>query len=297
MLPRLMILADVIYGQTFQVPDIFTVGMLIVLEGALSVDNALVLGLLAKRLAPHQRKKALTYGLVGAFVFRFAAIAGVVWLLKYPVVKLVGGAYLLYVAIKHFVSERPHDDEVKIGPDGHPIIEDLTPAEREAEIAQRLPIPEALDPSAPKPAAPVSLARAYAGFWPTVMVIELTDIAFAVDSIVAAVAFVPQHTGPGPNPKLWVVIAGGFFGVILMRFAAMIFVKLLDRFPRFEVAAYLLVAIIGSKLVFDWAAHSVFHWTWVDFHHPNNPAFWGFWTLMLGAFALGFLGRKKDQPA
>ena len=115
-------------------------------------------------------------------------------------------------------------------------------------------------------------------FWSTVGVIELTDIAFAVDSILAAIALVGAaptgHTGF--HPKLWVVITGGMLGVILMRFAAVIFIKLLDKFPRFETAAYLLVAVIGGKLLVDWhfnvpgQAHSR-----VDFHSPVQPCLLG----------------------
>ena len=69
--------------------------------------------------------------------------------------------------------------------------------------------------------------------------IELTDIAFAVDSIVAAIAMVsstPKPPGQRLHPKLWLVVVGGMLGVIAMRFAAAMFMKLLERFPRFELA-------------------------------------------------------------
>jgi len=56
--------------------------------------------------------------------------------------------------------------------------------------------------------------------------------------------------------KLWVVITGGILGVVLMRYAASIFVRLLERFPRFEISAYLLVSVIGFKLLADWAFNS-----------------------------------------
>jgi hypothetical protein len=88
-------------------------------------------------------------------------------------------------------------------------------------------------------------------FWKTVAVIELTDIAFAVDSILAAMALAGSK-----SDKLWVVVAGGILGVILMRFAASVFVRLLERYPRFEVSAYLLVIVIGLKLLADWALNS-----------------------------------------
>jgi predicted tellurium resistance membrane protein TerC len=84
-------------------------------------------------------------------------------------------------------------------------------------------------------------------------------------------------------------------GVILMRFAAVIFIKLLERFPRFEVSAYLLVIVIGAKLLADWYFNTPEHPHRVDFHSWRNPAFWIFWTLMLGCFAYGFIRKKNAK--
>lgn len=248
------------FGQTFSLHDLVVISLLVVLEGVLSIDNALVLGLLAKRLPKQQQRKALTYGLGGAFVFRFVAIGAAAYLLQWRFVKLVGGGYLLWVAIKHFFLDQ-----------------------RKEELRNRSAI------SAPP--------LRHAGFWSTVAVIELTDIAFAIDSIVAAIALVGSapvgHTGP--HPKLWVVITGGMLGVILMRFAAVLFIKLLDEFPRFETSAYLLVSIIGVKLIVDWGLNTPAHPHRANFHSPESAAFWIFWILMLLCFAVGFLPRKKTQ--
>ena len=94
------------FSQTFSPQDLAVVALLVLLEGVLSIDNALVLGLLAKRLPKHQQRKALTYGLGGAFIFRFIAIGTAAYLLRWRFVKLLGGSYLLWVALKHFVVER-----------------------------------------------------------------------------------------------------------------------------------------------------------------------------------------------
>src|SRR5829696_8166971 len=106
-------LAAGFFGQTFETHDLAIIVLLIVLEGVLSIDNALVLGLLAKRLPKHQQRRALTYGLVGAFVFRLLAIALATLLLKWWVVKLLGGGYLIYVAVKHFFFDEKHDEHAR----------------------------------------------------------------------------------------------------------------------------------------------------------------------------------------
>src|SRR5947199_2225721 len=100
------------FGQTFSAHDIVVIGVLVVLEGILSIDNALVLGLLARRLPKSLQGKALTYALVGPFAFRLIAVATASWLLHWRFVTLFGGAYLLWVALKHLFLERgPKPDE------------------------------------------------------------------------------------------------------------------------------------------------------------------------------------------
>jgi YkoY family integral membrane protein len=242
-------------NQTFQPRDIFLVVVLVVLEGLLSIDNALVLGLLAGKLPGRLQTKALTYGLVGSFVFRILAVCAAAWLLKWRVVKLLGGGYLIYVAVKHFVFHAAANDKAK-----------------EIDTKQNM------------------------SFWSAVISIELTDIAFATDSILAGIALV----GPAPqgsvgfHPKLWVILVGGMIGVLLMRVAAMGFIRLLARFPRFETAAYLLVAVVGLKLLADWwinADHEQ-----LNFESPTTLAFWGFWTVMLLCAGVGFLPHKPKIP-
>src|SRR6478735_11160082 len=82
------------------------IGTLVLLEGLLSADNALVLAVMVKHLPPEQRKKALFYGLLGAYVFRFIAIGVGVFLIKLWWVKILGAAYLAWLAIKYFIDKR-----------------------------------------------------------------------------------------------------------------------------------------------------------------------------------------------
>lgn len=220
----------------FTPQDLITISFLIFLEGILSIDNALVLAVLARGLPPEQQRRALTYGLVGAVVFRLMAIGLAAHLMTLNWVKFAGGGYLIFLAAKHFLKK-----------------------------------PETPEEISKKPAN---------SFWKAVVLIELTDIAFAVDSILAAVAL---------SNKYWVVFTGGILGVVLMRFAASMFLGLLEKFPFFETTAYLLVLIIGTKVFVEGL-----RLPGVDFHSSSSPYFWGFWALMLICVLLGFRRPPKD---
>jgi YkoY family integral membrane protein len=186
---------------------------------------------------------------VGAVVFRLIALSLTTYLMKWLWVKWLGGGYLIYVAASHFWKEwRGKKD-----------------GENEDSETQK---------------AKSKTPTGKWAFWKIVLVIELTDIAFAVDSILAAVAL---------SNKFWVVFTGGLMGVILMRVAANAFITLIDRFPRMEVTAYLLVLVIGTKLVIDAAKLPG-----VDFHSSSSPAFWIFWLTMLACLAVGLSRPVKS---
>jgi predicted tellurium resistance membrane protein TerC len=93
------------------------------------------------------------------------------------------------------------------------------------------------------------------------VVVELTDIAFSIDSITTAVAM---------SDKLLVVWIGGILGIVFLRFAASFFVRLLERLPRLEDLAYQLIFFIGTKLTLE-----AFH---VEIAH-------GIFWLMMGIIA------------
>lgn len=90
-------------------------------------------------------------------------------------------------------------------------------------------------------------------FWPTVLAVELMDLAFSLDNVVAAVSL---------SDKLWVVMLGVAIGIVLMRFAAGIFSKVVEKAPILKTAAYILVLNIGVELLIeDLAQVHIGDWT------------------------------------
>lgn len=84
---------------------------LVFLEGILSFDNALALAAMVKHLPPLQQRKALTYGIFGAYIFRFASLFLVVHIFENPWLRIVGGMYLLWVATNGLLAKDESDDE------------------------------------------------------------------------------------------------------------------------------------------------------------------------------------------
>jgi YkoY family integral membrane protein len=137
-----------------QFGDFFTIGLLVLLEGLLSADNALVLAVLVLGLPETEQRKALRYGMAGAFAFRTVAVLLAVGLIKITFVKLIGAAYLLYLSYSHFFRSGDAEDRRAI--------------------------------------KPATAWLGLSAFWATVVKVELTDAVFAVDSILVAVAMSPK---------------------------------------------------------------------------------------------------------
>jgi YkoY family integral membrane protein len=184
--------------------DFLTIALLVALEGLLSADNAMVLAILVLGLPKAQQRKALRYGIVGAFAFRAIATLLAVYLIQLAVVKILGAAYLLYLVYRHFFGS--------------------------ASAAERR-VPRQAKPS-----------MGLSAFWATVVKVELTDIVFAVDSILVAVAM---------SPKKWVIITGGLLGILTMRLVIGRLLALVERYPPLVDAAFVIIAWVGFKLIVE----------------------------------------------
>src|SRR5271169_4663837 len=79
------------------------IGVLVLFEGLLSADNALVLAVMVRHLPKNQQRRVLFWGIWGAVAFRFLALSLSSVLLKFWICKVLGGGYLLYLAISHFL--------------------------------------------------------------------------------------------------------------------------------------------------------------------------------------------------
>ncbi|WP_292010242.1 DUF475 domain-containing protein [Chryseobacterium sp.] len=191
---------------------------LILIESLLSVDNAAVLATIVMDLPEAQRKKALKYGIVGAYVFRGLALIFASFLISVWWIKPLGGLYLLYIAVDWFIKKFKASKEE----------EEQEEAKKESSWLYRNSI------------------GLLGHFWATVVLVEVMDLAFSIDNVFAAVAF---------SDNLLLIILGVFIGILAMRFIAQWFVKLMQKFPFLETAAFIVIAVLGLKLSFSLYEH------------------------------------------
>jgi len=223
----------------FEASDFLTIGLLVALEAVLSADNAIVLAMLVLGLPKDEQKKALRYGILGAFLFRGLATLAAAYLIQLGWVKLAGAGYLLYLAYQHFFRS---DAEQRRAP--------------------------------PK-------ARPWLGltaFWATVVKVELTDIVFAIDSILVAVAM---------SPKLWVILLGGALGIVAMRLVIGKLLSLIERYPPLVDGAFVIISWVGFKLLLEFLHKRQY----VHFEIPN----WFSLGVIVGIFVSAFLYARRQE--
>jgi tellurite resistance protein TerC len=197
---------------------------LVFLEGILSIDNAAVLGALVTPLPGDktipwpaaierfahvldplmgpQRMAALRVGLLGAYIGRGLMLVLASLIINNPWLRILGALYLIRLAFDDLGEHGETGDE-----------ED----------------------------ARVDTVKA-ASFWKIVLTVELMDLVFSIDNVVAAVSL---------SDKLWVVLVGVAIGILTMRFAAGAFSYLVEHEPVLYRAAYILVLNIGIELLLE----------------------------------------------
>lgn len=230
-------------GIHFEYADLLTIGLLVILEGLLSADNALVLAILVLGLPKEQQRKALRYGILGAFVFRILAILAATQLIAFGWVKLVGGGYLMWLTYSHFFL---HGSDTG-------------------------------DRRAIKP------ARAWLGlsaFWATVVKVELTDVVFAIDSILVAVAM---------SNKTWVIITGGVLGIVAMRLVIGQLLVIVRRYPALVDGAFIIIGWVAIKLFVEYASQAGY----IDFHMPKTVSL----GVIVVIFGIAYFYARKQGPA
>jgi YkoY family integral membrane protein len=198
---------------------------ILLLEIILSFDNAAVLATMVKDLPKEQQAKALKYGILGAYIFRGLALILVESILSIWWFKPIGGAYLIYMAVKHFAAKSVQEEI------------DSEVQETKKSFIYR------------------GTVGVIGVFWSTVLAVEFMDIVFSIDNIFAVVAY---------SDNVILICIGVFIGILAMRYVAKYFVVLMEKYPFLENSAFLVIGILGIKLCLALLVHYVPSAKWIE---------------------------------
>jgi predicted tellurium resistance membrane protein TerC len=109
--------------------------------------------------------------------------------------------------------------------------------------------------------------------------VEATDIVFAVDSILVAVAM---------SPKTWVIITGGVLGIITMRMVIGQLLRVVRRYPALVDAAFIIIAWVAVKLLIEYLNTIGF-----TSLHVNK---WVSFGLIVAIFAVAYVYARRKGP-
>ena len=210
--------------------------IIISLELVLSADNAVALASITKNLNNIDlQKKALNIGIFIALLFRILVILTAQFFLNFWPVKLIGGFYLITLSISKFISTTKNNSY-------------HSDNNKDSKSTNK------------------------SSLFKVIILLAVTDLAFSIDSITAAVAISDQFL---------LVITGAIIGVIALRFTSGLFIKLLEVYTNLEKAGYIAVGIIGLKLIIQLILYKLV-----------IPEYL-FFLLMLCLFLWGFSIREK----
>jgi len=176
--------------------------VIVSLELVLSADNAVALASITKNLNNIDlQRKALNIGIFIALLLRILVILTAQFFLNFWPVKLIGGIYLISLSISKFLSLNNNGSDKNL-----------------------------MDNS----------EKSNISLFKVILLLSVTDLAFSIDSITAAVAISDQFL---------LVITGAIIGVIALRFTSGLFIKWLEIYINLEKAGYIAVGLIGLKLI------------------------------------------------
>ncbi|WP_316830930.1 TerC family protein [Pedobacter aquatilis] len=203
-----------------------------VIEYALSVDNIFVIVLIFSAFAVEEKyyHRVLFWGILGAILMRFIFIfVGAALITKFAWILYVFGAFLVFTGIRMFFSKEGDD---KIDPENHPVV----------KWASKV---FAIHPKyeGKKFFVKINAKRMVTPLFLVLLIVEFTDLLFAVDSIPAIFAVTKDP---------YIVFFSNIFAIMGLRSMFFLLVNIIHKFHYLKTGLAFLLTFIGVKML----AHS-----------------------------------------
>jgi tellurite resistance protein TerC len=200
-----------------------------VVEYALSVDNIFVMVLIFSAFSVDKRyyHKVLLWGIIGAVIMRFLFIfLGSALINQFHWILYIFGAFLVYTGVTMFINRNQED---KIDPDKHPVV----------KFASRF---FAVHPHfvGSKFFVKMDGKKMITPLFLVLLIIEATDLVFAVDSIPAIFSITKDP---------YIVFFSNIFAILGLRSMFFLLINIIDKFHYLKVGLAALLAFIGLKML------------------------------------------------
>lgn len=200
-----------------------------VIEYALSVDNIFVIVLIFTAFAVEEKyyHRVLFWGILGAIIMRFIFIfVGAALITKFAWILYIFGAFLVFTGVKMFLSK---DDDDKIDPENHPVVKwaskifAIHPKYEGKNFFVKINHKTFVTP-----------------LFLVLLIVEFTDLLFAVDSIPAIFAVTKDP---------YIVFFSNIFAIMGLRSMFFLLVNIIHKFHYLKTGLAFLLAFIGVKML------------------------------------------------
>ena len=247
----------------------FLTGYLI--EESLSVDNLFVFIMIFGffKIEPKYQHKILFWGIIGAIVMRAIFIfAGVAILNKFAWVMYIFGAFLIYTGI-HMLFEK--DDESDFDPNKNVVI----------RIFRKI-MPVTDDRSKPRFFVKINKVVHATPFFIALLVIEVSDLIFAVDSIPAVLSV---------SKDVFIVYTSNIFAILGLRSLYFALSGIMDYFHYLKYALAGILTFIGIKMTVNELMHELGY----SFHISNFLSLGVIVSFLTLSIILSIIFKKKNN--
>lgn len=200
-----------------------------VIEYALSVDNIFVIVLIFTAFAVEEKyyHRVLFWGILGAIIMRFIFIfVGAALITKFAWILYIFGAFLVFTGVKMFFSK---DEDDKIDPENHPVVKwaskvfAIHPKYEGKNFFVEIDHKTFVTP-----------------LFLVLLIVEFTDLLFAVDSIPAIFAVTKDP---------YIVFFSNIFAIMGLRSMFFLLVNIIHKFHYLKTGLAVLLAFIGVKML------------------------------------------------
>lgn len=209
------------------------------IEYSLSIDNVFVWAIILTHFAvpPNYQHRVLFWGVFGALILRAAFIfAGLALVEKFEITLVFFGVFLLYTAVKLVVS----------GDDDH-----ANPADSKfMRFVQRV-IPSTDQMDGQKLFTRINGKRLATPLFAVLVLVELTDVLFAVDSVPAVLAV---------SNEQFIVFTSNAFAIMGLRSLYFLLADMRARFSYLQQGLAIILAFVGAKMILSFFGVHIATW-------------------------------------